>query len=80
MAAVILQSAVALQFAVDGRRDSMQEEAVISPWLITAVPLSLEQAIDLFINCYEKAVLAPGILAGDDLQYCATVFSMQVCW
>ncbi|MFK7845105.1 MAG: SNF2 helicase-associated domain-containing protein, partial [Rhodothermales bacterium] len=52
----------------------LKGDVFISPWQITAIPLNNEQVIDLLVTCNKRAVLAPGILASEGLQFCATAF------
>lgn len=45
--------------------------AQLSPWQVTAMPLAWETMTELLVACAERPVLAPGIIAGDDLRYWA---------
>ncbi len=46
-------------------------EPVLSPCTVHAYPLEAEEAIVLLCTCMEKKVLAPGIIAGNDLLWWA---------
>jgi len=46
-------------------------EATLAPWQVTGMPLSWETIAALFSASMENPVLAPGIIAGDDLRYWA---------
>ena len=47
-------------------------EAQLAPWQVTAIPLVWETMTALLSACIAHPVLAPGIIAGDDLRYWAT--------
>ncbi len=52
---------------------SVKENLVLSPWSVSAVPLSIDQAINFLADCVGKTMLAPGILVGEDVQYWSNV-------
>jgi len=41
----------------------------IAPWAVTAIPLDVEQALNLLYGCVCKHVLKPGVVVGEDLAY-----------
>ena len=45
----------------------------LSPWTITILPLSSEDAIGLLCTSAGKQTLAPGVIVGRDLAFCARV-------
>lgn len=49
-------------------------EVSLTPWKITALPLSLHQTIDLLCSCQGKDLLVPGLLIGSTLTYWSRVF------
>ncbi|HEY3418386.1 MAG TPA: DEAD/DEAH box helicase [Armatimonadota bacterium] len=46
-------------------------EVQLVPWQVTAMPLAWEAMTALLTACTEYPVLAPGLIAGDDLRYWA---------
>ncbi len=45
------------------------EEADISPWVVTVVPLDFSESIKFLCCCVGKTVLAPGMIVGSDLAF-----------
>jgi hypothetical protein len=45
--------------------------AALAPWLVTAHPLTIEQALDLLPACANVRMLVPGVLVGADLAFFA---------
>ncbi len=41
----------------------------LAPWTVTAVGLTLQQAVELLCACVEKPTLAPGVIIGNDLRF-----------
>jgi SNF2 family DNA or RNA helicase len=41
----------------------------IAPWTVTAIPLDVEQALNLLYSCVGKRILKPGVVVGEDLAY-----------
>jgi hypothetical protein len=39
------------------------------PWAVTALPLDVEQVLDLLYACVGKHLLGPGVVVGEDLAY-----------
>lgn len=48
-------------------------EAALAKWTVTALPLATVEAVDLLCRCVNQTTLAPGVLIGADLAYCAAV-------
>ena len=48
-------------------------KAALTKWTVTALPLATVEAVDLLCRCVGQTTLAPGVLIGDDLAYCAAV-------
>ena len=46
---------------------------VLAPWTITALPLTMPQAVDLLCACIGKPMLAPGVILGSDVAFWTTV-------
>ncbi len=44
----------------------------LTPWQVTALPLSMERAVRLLCACSGKDVLAPGVIVGADLAFWTT--------
>lgn len=44
----------------------------IQPWRVTVLAFNLDRAVNILCQCMDKALLAPGILIGNDLAYWAT--------
>lgn len=49
-----------------------QSKAVLAPWTVTTVPLSVPQVVGMLCACIDKQVLAPGIVVGNDLTFWTT--------
>ncbi len=47
--------------------------ATLTPWRVTAIPLTTTEAVDLLSLCMNEAPLLPGVVAGSDLDYWAQV-------
>jgi len=48
-------------------------QAAFAQWAVTALPLAGSEAIELLGHCVGRTTLAPGVLIGNDLAYCAEV-------
>jgi SNF2 Helicase protein len=48
-------------------------KATLAPWTVTAVPLSMPHAIEVFCASMGKQILTPGVVVGSDLAFWATV-------
>ncbi len=46
---------------------------ILTPWTVTALPLSAEQTVEALCACVGKQTLAPGVVVGGDLAFLATV-------
>ena len=46
---------------------------ILTPWTVTTLPLSPEQAVEVLCACVGKQSLAPGVVVGGDLAFLATV-------
>jgi SNF2 family DNA or RNA helicase len=51
---------------------SSHAKAMLRPWTVTVWRLSPEQAVELLCACVGKQMLAPGMVAGNDLMFWAT--------
>jgi SNF2 family DNA or RNA helicase len=48
------------------------DKAISSPWMITTLPLTTAEAVDLLCACVGQEALAPGLLIGPDLAFWVT--------
>ncbi len=48
-------------------------KAALTKWTVTALPLATIEAVELLCHCVGQTTLAPGVLIGNDLAYCASV-------
>jgi SNF2 family DNA or RNA helicase len=49
-----------------------EEEPVLAPWSVTALPLPAEQALELLYAALDRETLAPGVVVGTTLRFWAT--------
>jgi len=45
---------------------------ILTPWTVTTLPLSPEQAVEVLCACVGRQTLAPGVVVGGDLAFLAT--------
>jgi len=45
---------------------------MLTPWTVTVLPLSAEQAVEILCACVGKQTLAPAVVVGNDLTFWAT--------
>lgn len=45
---------------------------ILTPWVVTALPLFPKQAVEVLCACVGKQTLAPGVVVGSDLAFWAT--------
>lgn len=50
----------------------LEEDVVLSPWMITALPLSVSESVELLGGCADRQIIGPGVIVGHDLAYWAT--------
>jgi hypothetical protein len=50
------------------------EACHIAPWSLATVPITSQQAVDLFCACVERDLLAPGVVIGSTLLYWTSAF------
>jgi SNF2 family DNA or RNA helicase len=51
-------------------------KAEIAPWMVSAIPLSTAEAVDLLCRCVDRGTLAQGVIAGNDLAFWATAMRL----
>jgi SNF2 family DNA or RNA helicase len=53
-------------------RSQSAAKTILSPWTVTALRLSTEQAVELLCACIGRQTLASGVIVGEDLKFWAT--------
>ena len=51
-------------------------EAILSPWAVTAYPLSIADSLHLLCACADRQTLAPGVIVGRDLSFWASAMRL----
>jgi SNF2 family DNA or RNA helicase len=57
--------------ALVGEAPAVDEDCYLAPVIVSVLPLDARHSIDLLAECVRKRMLAPGLLAGDDLVFWA---------
>lgn len=51
-------------------------KTILAPWIVTALGLSSEQAIELLCACVDRQTLTPGVIVGKDLAFWTTAMRL----